>query len=345
MSATWVRAQALGQPLTLTVIGTSRSGNRCSSSAIRSARALLGLDDRELAELDAGAGHRLAAPVRRPGRQPDPVERGDQAARPGPASTSSTRSFWYGVVRTRASRAPRRSRRAGSASCRRHGPTVGAPPTKNRPSFCAVIQLGAGVARRAGVGRRDRARPGAPERSPGRARALARAPREARSHAAARRRPPGSSLRHDARRPPSHPVAGGRAVRGDQGRRGDRCRAHHRPAHRGLADRAVADPVQGPRRVAAPQCRRGRRTPARARGGGRGAGGCGRGADHDPRLHYRRDRSSACAGPEPCPGPRSPHPQLPEPRGGRRHPVLPRAAIALRVDSTATDLDRPQLHG
>ena len=37
MSATWVRAQAFGQPLTLTVIGVSRSGKRCSSSPIRSA--------------------------------------------------------------------------------------------------------------------------------------------------------------------------------------------------------------------------------------------------------------------------------------------------------------------
>ena len=36
MSATWVRAHALGQPLTLTVIGTSRSGKRRSSSATRS---------------------------------------------------------------------------------------------------------------------------------------------------------------------------------------------------------------------------------------------------------------------------------------------------------------------
>ena len=42
MSATWVRAQALGQPLTLTVIGVSRSGKRCSSSATRSrARSLV----------------------------------------------------------------------------------------------------------------------------------------------------------------------------------------------------------------------------------------------------------------------------------------------------------------
>ena len=35
MSATWVRAQALGQPLTLTVIWVSRSGKRFSSSATR----------------------------------------------------------------------------------------------------------------------------------------------------------------------------------------------------------------------------------------------------------------------------------------------------------------------
>ena len=36
MSATWVRAQALGQPLTLTVMSVSRSGKRRSSSSIRS---------------------------------------------------------------------------------------------------------------------------------------------------------------------------------------------------------------------------------------------------------------------------------------------------------------------
>ena len=69
MSATWVRAHALGQPLTLTVIGASRSGKRRSSSVDQVAGAVLGVDDRELAELDAGAGHRVAAPVRRPRRR------------------------------------------------------------------------------------------------------------------------------------------------------------------------------------------------------------------------------------------------------------------------------------
>ncbi len=42
MSATWMRAHALGQPLTLMVIGWSKSGMRRSSSSIRDApRALV----------------------------------------------------------------------------------------------------------------------------------------------------------------------------------------------------------------------------------------------------------------------------------------------------------------
>src|SRR4051812_38468267 len=41
MSPTWVRAQAFGQPFTLTVIGVSRSGKRRSSSATRSRARLL----------------------------------------------------------------------------------------------------------------------------------------------------------------------------------------------------------------------------------------------------------------------------------------------------------------
>ena len=53
------------------------------------------------------------------------------------ASTSSTSSFWYGVVRTRCdpcSSAISASRTSVAPSTR---PTVGAIPTKNRPSFCS----------------------------------------------------------------------------------------------------------------------------------------------------------------------------------------------------------------
>jgi hypothetical protein len=77
MSATWVRAQAFGQPLRWIEIGTSgcTSARRFSRLLDQPDRPLLGLDDRELAELDAGARHGRAPPRRRLGLQPDRVER------------------------------------------------------------------------------------------------------------------------------------------------------------------------------------------------------------------------------------------------------------------------------
>ena len=84
MSATWMRAQALGQPLTLTVIGVSRSGNRRSSSATRSrARALVStiaslqnsmpvqaiVLRRQFDGRAAGRSPRARRPGRRPGRR------------------------------------------------------------------------------------------------------------------------------------------------------------------------------------------------------------------------------------------------------------------------------------
>ena len=64
MSATWKRAHEFGQPLTLIVIGVSKPGSRRSISLAQRLGAALGLDEGELAELDAGAGDR-AAPERR----------------------------------------------------------------------------------------------------------------------------------------------------------------------------------------------------------------------------------------------------------------------------------------
>ena len=60
----------------------------------------LGLDDRELAELDAGARHRVPAERARRDRQAEVVEAGDEGVDAAPAATSSTTSFWCGVSRT-----------------------------------------------------------------------------------------------------------------------------------------------------------------------------------------------------------------------------------------------------
>ena len=113
MSATWNRAQELGQPLTLIVIGVSKSGSRCSSSVGSVSAALLGLDERQLAELDAGAGHRAAAERRRAHRAGRAPRARRRAPRRRSAGTSSTTSPAAAVRRDPARR---RSRSASSAS-------------------------------------------------------------------------------------------------------------------------------------------------------------------------------------------------------------------------------------
>ena len=85
------------------VAGTSRGAARARP---RPSRRCLGVDDGELAELDAGAGHRVAAA----GAGTGPRARGRRARRRGPRAgrraTSITTSFWCGVSRSR-SRRPR----------------------------------------------------------------------------------------------------------------------------------------------------------------------------------------------------------------------------------------------
>ena len=84
MSATWNRAQEFGQPLTLIVIGVSKSGSRRSSSVPDRLGPALGLDHGQLAELDAGAGDGAAVELRSAG----PTGR----ARRSPSTTVSAAS-------------------------------------------------------------------------------------------------------------------------------------------------------------------------------------------------------------------------------------------------------------
>ena len=119
MSATWVRAQALGQPLTLTRDRGVEVGEAPLELGDQVAGAVLGVDDGELAELDAGAGHRVAAPVRRPGREADRVERRRRSASTRSASTPISTIFWYGVSRAPAT--PYCSTRSASAVSERAG--------------------------------------------------------------------------------------------------------------------------------------------------------------------------------------------------------------------------------
>ena len=117
MSATWVRAQAFGQPLTLTVIGASRSGKRRSSSATRSRARFLVSTIASLQNSMPVQAIVLRRQLRRPGGQPDRVEPVDQRARPASRSTPISTIFWYGV-----SRAPATAYSSiRSASCDQHG--------------------------------------------------------------------------------------------------------------------------------------------------------------------------------------------------------------------------------
>ena len=104
---------------------------RCSSSSISVGAARLGLDDRELAELDAGAGHR-AAPERRRAAPAGRARRsaGDQRLDLVLGDVEDEQLLLGGGPDPVASRAPRRGRRAWSSSaCRRPGRRVGATPT------------------------------------------------------------------------------------------------------------------------------------------------------------------------------------------------------------------------
>ena len=181
MSATWVRAQELGQPLTLIVMRhvepVGDVGQPLLQLGDHVGRAGLGLDDRELAELDAGAGHRAAPERARPRRA--------GRARPAPStsgstwsgSTSRTSSFWYGVVRTRpepcastmsATLAEHRARDPARPSARRRRRTGRRAARARRCGRSAAPGPEARGRRRAGAaGTRPRAPPGtAPRPSP-----------------------------------------------------------------------------------------------------------------------------------------------------------------------------------
>ena len=100
MSAVWMRAHELGQPLTLTVIGVSSSGTRCSSSSMRSRRAAWSRRSRACSTrcrctpscCGATATGGRAGRSRRARRR---------ATRPCPRRRRAPASFCIGVVRTR----------------------------------------------------------------------------------------------------------------------------------------------------------------------------------------------------------------------------------------------------
>ena len=103
MSATWVRAQALGQPLTLIEMGVSRSGKRFSSSVTsRRARSLVST----IASLQNSMPvQAIVARRQLLGRAVRPIfSRSSANASVSSAATPMTTSFWYAV--RRAPRAP-----------------------------------------------------------------------------------------------------------------------------------------------------------------------------------------------------------------------------------------------
>src|SRR3954447_18291050 len=99
MSATWVRAQAFGQPLTLTVTGVSRSGKRRSSSSTSAiARCLVST----IASLQNSMPVQAIVDRRHTdGRAERPMaSRSSRNAGTASAATPRTTSFWYDVSRT-----------------------------------------------------------------------------------------------------------------------------------------------------------------------------------------------------------------------------------------------------
>ena len=90
-----------------------------SSSSTTRCRLGLGLDDGELAELDAGAGHHRAPEGVRPGRQAELLGPGDQGVDPVRRDVEDQHLLHRRWSAAGPSRAPRRGRRARSAACRR----------------------------------------------------------------------------------------------------------------------------------------------------------------------------------------------------------------------------------
>ena len=132
MSATWIRAHELGQPLMWTVIGESMASSRDSSSSTTRPPGPWSPRSRAC---------RTRCPCR-----PSPsaaVRSRRQAQRLGPATsastwsagTSSTRIFCSGVVRSRPAHGSRPGRPGRSAVAADH--PAAAATDEERPSFCA----------------------------------------------------------------------------------------------------------------------------------------------------------------------------------------------------------------
>ena len=128
MSATWVRAQAFGQPLRWMEMSASKSRSRSSRRATSSSpRRLVST----MASLQNSMPVQAIVPRRHAdGRASRPIPRSavtSSSVRSG--ATSSTSSFWYGVSRTR----PLPCASTTSASCAswvpETRPTTGAAPT------------------------------------------------------------------------------------------------------------------------------------------------------------------------------------------------------------------------
>ena len=125
-----MRAQELGQPLTCRLIGWSRSRSARRSSSSRDAAAAVALVS-TIASLQYSMPVQAIVPRRKRlgrGAQAELGEAGDERLDVVLGSTSSTTSFWCGVVRTR--REPCASAR--SARCvsiaPETRPTMGAAP-------------------------------------------------------------------------------------------------------------------------------------------------------------------------------------------------------------------------
>ena len=159
MSATWNRAHEFGQPLTLMVIGVSKSGSRLLQLLPDRLGAVLRLDERELAELDAGAGDR-AAPER---RRPHGRARARRARRRR-SSVVRGRDVEHDDALLRGQRAPgrRRSRSASSASSRSAVPRRASGLRRRADREQAVVLL---LGRRCGRGARARRAAAAPSGS------------------------------------------------------------------------------------------------------------------------------------------------------------------------------------
>ena len=114
------------------------SSSRFSSSGTSTCDALAGLGEGQLAELDAGAGHQVLAPVRRPRRQAQRVQAGDQLVELVVGHVEDDQLLVRREADAVASPRPRRGRRPCVRMVPDTRPAIGATPTAFSPflSFC-----------------------------------------------------------------------------------------------------------------------------------------------------------------------------------------------------------------